>query len=75
MFKFPHGGYFRVKLCKLNSTSDIVYQACLDQNVLKILSVDYPTASNGKNATRYDDATFLLYELNVNILVNRYFFR
>jgi len=47
-------------LCKLNSPSEIVSQACLDQNVLKILSVDYPTSANGQNAARYDDATFLL---------------
>lgn len=31
-----HGGFMRVKLCKLNGPSDIATQECFDQNVLKI---------------------------------------
>ena len=35
-----HGGYFNVKLCKLNSSSDVVSQDCFDQEALKIVSID-----------------------------------
>jgi hypothetical protein len=61
-FKFGHGGYFRVKLCKLNSPTDTVTGACFDQNVLKIVNFNYTsplfTSQGGTpNASRYDDAT------------------
>jgi len=36
-----HGGYFSIKLCKLNRSSDIVSQECFDQEALKIIATDY----------------------------------
>jgi len=40
----------------------------LDQNVLKVQSIDYPTNYQGQNATNYDDGTVLLpYLRNVNM--------
>lgn len=39
-FYFAHGGYFNIKLCKLNSSSDIVSQECFDQEALKIVATD-----------------------------------
>ena len=67
-FFAAHGGYLRIKLCKLKSPSDIVSQDCLDQNVLKVQSIDYPTNYQGQNATNYDDGTVLLpYLHNTNM--------
>jgi hypothetical protein len=34
-----HGGFFRLKLCKLNSPTDMATQECFDQNILKISPV------------------------------------
>ena len=40
---FAHGGFFSVKLCKLNSASEVVSQECLDKESLKIIATyDYP---------------------------------
>jgi len=68
-FYLGHGGYFRVKLCKLNSPSDIVSGTCLDQNVLRILSVNYTSPEFSSQggiplATHFDDATVLLNWMN-----------
>ena len=68
-FYLGHGGYFRVKLCKLNSPSDIVSGTCLDQNVLRILSVNYTSPEFSSQggiplATHFDDATVLLTSVN-----------
>ena len=67
-FLFAHGGYLRIKLCKLNSSSDIVTQDCLDQNVLKIKTIDYPANWKGETPTNYDDGTIILtYLHNTNL--------
>jgi len=40
-FTMAHGGYFSIKICKLNRSSDIVSQECFDQEALKIIATDY----------------------------------
>ncbi len=35
-FTASHGGLFRIKLCKLNSPTEMATQECFDQNLLKI---------------------------------------
>jgi hypothetical protein len=40
-----HNGIMRIKLCKLNSPTDILTQDCFDQEILKI-SVNSTRANN-----------------------------
>ncbi len=45
---------FKLKLCKLNSSTDIPTQACFDQNLLKITPVK-PTVDANNKSLSLDD--------------------
>jgi len=56
-----HGGFFRLKLCKLNGPTDMATQECFDQNMLKITPlVNFVNESSTKfYGDNYDKYAYL----------------